>query len=76
MWPKVSGKLSALGRIARYETLKKLKMLFKAFIEYKLNYYALIWMLHLRTMNNKINRLYERSLMIVYLTRAQHLKNY
>ena len=41
-------------------------MLFKAFIESQFNYCPLIWMLHSRTMNNKINRLHERSLRIVY----------
>ena len=41
-------------------------MLFKAFIESQFNYSPLIWMLHLRTMNNKINRHHERSRRIVY----------
>ena len=41
-------------------------MLFKAFIESQFNYCSLIWKLHSRTMNNKINRLHERSLRIVY----------
>ena len=41
-------------------------MFFKAFIESQFNNYPLIWMLHSRTMNNKINRLHERSLRIVY----------
>ena len=63
---KVSRKLSALGRIAGYITLEKRRMLFKAFIESQFNYCPLIWMLHSRTMNNKINRLHERSLRIVY----------
>ena len=41
-------------------------MFFKAFIESQFNNYPLIWMLHSRTMNNKINRLHERSLRIAY----------
>ena len=41
-------------------------MLFKAFIESQFNYCSLIWMLHSRTMNNKINHLHERSLRILY----------
>ena len=41
-------------------------MLFKTFIESQFNYCTLIWMLHSRTMNNKINSLHERSLRIVY----------
>ena len=42
-------------------------MLFKAFIESQFNNFCpLIWMLHSRTMNNKINCLHERSLRIIY----------
>ena len=62
----VSKKLNALGRIAGYITLEKRRILFKAFIESQFNDCPLIWMLHSQTMNNKINRLHERSLMIVY----------
>ena len=63
---KVSKKLNALGPIAGYITFEKRRMLFKAFIESQFNYCSLIWMLHSRTMNNKINHLHERSLRIVY----------
>ena len=63
---KVSRKRGALGRIVEYVTLEKRRELFKAFIESQFNYCPLIWMLHSRTMNNKINRLHERSLRIVY----------
>ena len=63
---KVSKKLNALGRIAGYITFEKRRTLFKAFIESQFNYCPFIWMLHSRTMNNKINRLHERSLRIVY----------
>ena len=63
---KVSRKRSALGHIAGYITLKKRRMFFKTFIESQFNYCPLIWMLHSQTMNNKINRLHERSLRIVY----------
>ena len=38
----------------------------KAFIESQFNYCPLIWMFHSRTINNKINRLHERALRIVY----------
>ena len=63
---KVSKKLNALGRIAGYITLEKRRMLFKAFIESQFNYCSLIWKLHSRTMNSKINCLHERSLRILY----------
>ena len=63
---KVSRNLSVLGSIAGYIILENRRMLFKAFTESQVNYCPLIWMLHSRTMNNKINRLHERSLRIVY----------
>ena len=55
-----------LGRIAGYITFEKCRTLIKTFIESQFNYCPLIWMLHSRTMNNKIIRLHERSLRIVY----------
>ena len=63
---KVSKKLNTLGRIAGYITVEKRRMLFKAFIESQFNYCSLIWVLHSSTMNEKSNRLHERSLRIVY----------
>ena len=50
-------------------------MLFKAFIKYRFNYCALIWMLHLRTMDNKINRLQERSLRIVHFNQSSKFED-
>ena len=38
----------------------------KAFIEYQFNYCPLIWMFHSRIMSNKINRIHERGLSLVY----------
>ena len=38
----------------------------KSFIESQFNYCPLVWMFHNRTLNNKINRLHERALRIVY----------
>ena len=38
----------------------------KAFFESQFNYCPLVWMFHNRTMNNRINRIHERSLRIVY----------
>ena len=39
----------------------------KTFIESQFNYSPLVWMFHNRTINNKINRLHERALRIVYI---------
>ena len=38
----------------------------KAFIESLFNYFPLIWMFHSRTMSNKINRIHEKALRLVY----------
>ena len=46
--------------------LNKRKLLFKAFINAQFAYCPLIWMFHDRNINNKINRLHERALRIVY----------
>ena len=46
--------------------LLKHRMLMKAFIESWFNYCPLIWMFHSRILNNKINRLHERTLRIVF----------
>ena len=63
---KVSRKSNALGRIANYMPLAKRRIVMKTFIESQFNYCPLIWMFHSRTINNKMNRLHERALRIVY----------
>ena len=47
-------------------SLEKRRALMKAFIESQFNYCPLIWILHSRTLNNKINRIYERALRTVH----------
>ena len=63
---KVSKKINALCRISSFMSLEKRKTLMKAFIESQFNYCPLIWMLHSRTLNNKVNRIHERALRTVY----------
>ena len=63
---KGNQKLHALARISKYMSKTKLRILMKAFIESQFNYCPLVWMFHNRTLNNKINRLHERALRIVY----------
>ena len=63
---KGNQKLQALARISRYLSKDKLKILMKTFIESQFNYCPLVWMFHNRTINNKINRLHERALRLVY----------
>ena len=59
-------KFDALGWISNYMTPEKHRFVMKTFIESQFNYYLVIWMFYSRTIYNKINRLYERSLRIVY----------
>ena len=42
------------------------KSLMKAFILTQLNYYPLIWMFHSKQLNNRINKMQERALRLVY----------
>ena len=63
---KGNQKLHALARISKYMSKDKLKLIMKAFIISQFNYAPLTWMFHSRTLNNKINRLHERSLRLVY----------
>ena len=63
---KGNQKLHALARVSRFLSKDKLRILMKTFIESQFNYCPLVWMFHNRTINNKINRLHERALRIVY----------
>ena len=63
---KGNQKLHALARISKYLNKDKLKILMKTFIISQFNYCPLTWMFHNRTLNNKINRLHERALRLVY----------
>ena len=64
MCKKISKKVHALGRVAKYIGSDKIKLIMKTFIENEFNYCPLIWMMHNRTLNNKINKLHERALRI------------
>jgi len=63
---KANRKLSALARMSRFLSVDKKRTLFKAFFESQFKYCPLIWMFHGRVANNKINRLHERALRLVY----------
>ena len=63
---KANRKLSALPRVAKFLSFKKICTHFKAFIESQLKYCPLVWMFHGRQTHDKINKLQERALRIVY----------
>ena len=46
--------------------VSKKRIIMKSFIESQFGYCPLIWMLHIRGLNNKINRIHERALRITY----------
>ena len=63
---KVSLKLHVLARVSRFMDQDKLRLLMKAFIESQFSYCPLVWMFHSRKLNNRINKLHERALRLVY----------
>ena len=63
---KANRKLSALTRVAKFLPFKKRRILFKAFNESQFKYCPFVWVFHGRQINEKINKLHERALRIVY----------
>ena len=63
---KASQKLHALARVAKFMETNKLRIIMKSFIECQFNYCPLTWMFHSRILNNRINKLHERALRLVY----------
>ena len=63
---KAGNKLFALSRMSTYLSTDKLKLLMRAFVTSQFQYCPLVWMLHSRMINNKINRLHERALRIAF----------
>ena len=63
---KVNRKLHALTRVSKYMTLNKCRILMRSFIISQFNYRPLIGMIENRGLNDKINRIHERALRIVY----------
>ena len=63
---KASQKLNALARISSYMSQTKLKIIMNAFITSQFGYCPLVWMFHSRGLNNRINRIHERALRLVY----------
>ena len=63
---KGSKKYHALARVCNYMNKKKRRILMNAFITSQFSYCPLVWMLHSRTLNNKINKIHEKTLRLVY----------
>ena len=63
---KASQKVHALSRISHFMGIKQRQIIMKAFINSQFGYCPLVWMFHSRKMNNRINKIHERSLRIVF----------
>ena len=63
---KAGLKLNAISRIILYMDFSKRRLLVNAFFSSQFNYCPLIWMCRNRIVNNRINRLHERCLRIIY----------
>ena len=59
-------KLSAIARMSHILSFSKLRLLMKSFVDSQFSYCPLIWMFCSRSMNNRINKLQERTLRILY----------
>ena len=55
-------KLAVLARLSKFMSFKQKRILMKTFVESQFGYCPLIWMLHSRKVNSKINYLQEQSL--------------
>ena len=63
---KANEKISALPIVSKCIGINKRRILMKSHIFSQFNYCPLVWMWHIRKLNNKINRIQERTLQIVY----------
>ena len=59
-------KLHALGRIRKYLSLEKAKMLGNAFIDSQFNYAPLIWMFCRKGLHLKIQKIHHKTLKVIY----------
>ena len=67
--------LEIILKITPYMSIPRRKLLMSSFFTSQFNYCPLTWMCHSRTINNKINRLHERCLRIVYSDKTSSFEN-
>ena len=65
-YKKASQKIHPLARIAHYMVFEKSRSIMKAFVIFQFNYCLLICMFPNRALNNRINKIHEQSLRLVY----------
>ena len=71
---RANRKLNAFARLTPYMELGKRSMLLNAFFNPQFTYYPVIWMCYSHVLNNKINRLHERCLCIIYNDKTSTFK--
>ena len=69
---KAIQKLNILAQLSSFMSLEKRRLIMKAFVNLQFGYCPLIWMFHNRTLNNRINRIHERALRIVYRNKTSN----
>ena len=69
---KASLKLNALARIVPFMNVSNKQIIMKSFIESQLRYCPIIWIFHSRGLNNKINCIHERALIITYNDKSSY----
>ncbi len=72
---KASQKLHGLSRVSKYMTFEQRKTIMHSFILAHFGYCPLVWMFHSRELNNKINKIHQRSLRIVYQDHKSSFKD-
>ena len=72
---KAGQKLNAISRITPYMDFAKRRLLVNSFLYSQFNYCQLVWMCHNRTNNNKVNRLHERCLRLIYNDKKSSFKD-
>ena len=63
---KANQKFHALARLSNYMEQDKLRLIMKAFITSQFSYCPLVRMFHSRGLNQRINKIHEKSLRLVY----------
>ena len=63
---KASQKLSALFRVSSFMSTGQKRIIMKAFINSQFGHCPLVWMNHNRKISNRINKIHERALRVVY----------
>ena len=71
---KANRKLNAPARLSNYMELPKKHILMNAFFKAQFNYCPVVWMFHSHSLNNKINRLHERCLRIIYNDKRSNIE--